>query len=411
MTMRVALLVAAAVIACACGTAPPTVERVAEGYVRAALKLAQHDPALVDAWRGTSSWRPGPREPVAALLEEIIELQRVAGNVSVDISPAMERARIKYLEHQLRGLRFAAQRLLGRATSIDEQAREEFGIELTPLDAAQVTRVRDQLERLLPGAGPLGGRVAALRAATIVPRDRREAVMQRALAACRTATIAVMALPPNEGVHVLWRPDLEWDAHARYAGGDRTDLELNDGSPLDMSRALRLACHEGYPGHHLQHLVIERLRLTHGWPELQLTPGFGRHLLLAEGAAEVGADLALSPDARRALYRSDLYPAAGLTPATVDTLVTVEDRLIELLPVVTDVARQYLDGGITQERAIERLRDEALVTNPAATLAFIERRRARALVYGEGRRVVYQLMKTRDLEGLRAAFQAPAALQ
>lgn len=408
---RGAALLAAAVVAGACGAPAPSIERVAEGYVRATLKLAQHDPTLVDAWRGPAAWRPGPREPVAALLEDIDALRRMAAAVSADVSPATDRARITYLEHQLRALRFAAERQLGRATTIDEQAREEFGIELPALDRAHMQRIRDRLERALPGAGSLDQRVTALRTATIVPRDRRALVMQRALAACRTATNAVMTLPAGESVRVLWRPDLAWDAHAGYAGDGRTDVEINDGAPLDISRALRLACHEGYPGHHVQYLVIDGFRRTHYWPELQLEPGFGRHLLLAEGAAEAGADLALPPDARRALYRAGLYPAAGLATATVDTLVTVEDLLIELLPIVTSVARQYLDGGITQERAIEQLRQDALVTNPAATLAFIERRRARALVYGEGRRVVYQLMKTRDLAGLRDAFQAPAALQ
>lgn len=95
----------------------------------------------------------------------------------------------------------------------------------------------------------------------------------------------------------------------------------------------------------------------------------------------------------------------------VTTLVKVEGLLQELLPVVTDVARQYLDGSLTQERAVERLTHDALVANPQGTLAFIERRRARALVYGEGRRVIYELMTTRDLAGLDAAFRRAAAVQ
>ena len=90
------------------------------------------------------------------------------------------------------------------------------------------------------------------------------------------------------------------------------------------------------------------------------------------------------------------------------TLVSIEDILMELLPVVTDVARQYLDGSLDGTRAVEQLRDTALVANPEATLAFIERRRGRALVYGEGRRVVYAMLPTRDLPGLRAAFGAGA---
>ena len=78
---------------------------------------------------------------------------------------------------------------------------------------------------------------------------------------------------------------------------------------------------------------------------------------------------------------------------------------------VTDVARQYLDGTLARDRAVARLANEALLTNPEGTLAFIERRRARALVYGEGRRIVYGLMKSRDLAGLHAAFKQVAAVQ
>jgi hypothetical protein len=266
------------------------------------------------------------------------------------------------------------------------------------------------LNRLIPGDQPLAARLDRLRRDTIVPAARRADVIGRALARCRSAGIPGVLLPADERVRVAFRSDLAWDAYARYLGDHHTEIEVNDG-PLDVSRAFRLACHEGYPGHHVQHLLIDRLYEERRWAELQLTPGFGPHLLMLEGAAEVGADVILTREQRVLLYRDGLFPAAGLTIDSVDRLVQVEDLLIALLPVVTDVARQYLDGAITEERAIERLGHEALVANPEGTLAFIERRRARALVYGEGRRVVYGLMKTRDLAGLYAAFQRAAALQ
>lgn len=404
-------VIAAVALLAACAPAPPSLDAIAESYVRASLRLAQHQPELVEAWRGPAEWQPGPRVPVAGIAEDIVELQRQLQLRELDVSSANERSRLDHLAGQLRALRFASERLLGRSAGIDDQAREEFDVAFDPFDAARARQVRDRIANLVPGTKPLADRVAALRFATTIPRDRHEPVMQMALAACRNATSRVLRLPPNESVSVVFKPGLEWDGYARYSGHDHSDIEINDGAPLDVSRALRLACHEGYPGHHVQHLLIDRRFAEYRWPELQLAPGFGRHLLLAEGAAEAGADVALTPAARLALYRNELLPAAGLDPSLAATLTTVDDALVDLLPVVTDVARQYLASSITQERALERLRDEALVANPAATLAFIERRRARALVYGEGRRVVFTMMPTRDLEGLRAAFQAPAALQ
>lgn len=377
---------------------------IAEGYVRMTLQLAQHDPGLVEAWRGPVAWRPGLRAPVAELSKEIARLHSAAEFALPSLSPAEERARGRYLEHQLRALQFAADRLLGGSSSIDDQARREFAATFSRVDRNAVANDHARLDALLQGGGSLADRLSALRTATTVPAERRQRVIEAAMAACRTATARTVDLPQGERVLVKFRKGLAWDAYARYAGEQRTEIEINDDGPLDVSRAFRLACHEAYPGHHVQHVLIDRLQAERGWPELQLTPGFGRHLLLSEGAAEVAADLALTAAGRVVLYRDTLLPLAGLAPERAATLVAIEDILLELLPVVTNVARQYLDGSIDEARAIEQLRDTALVANPAATLAFIERRRGRALVYGEGRRVVYAMLPTRDLSGLRAAF-------
>ena len=77
----------------------------------------------------------------------------------------------------------------------------------------------------------------------------------------------------DERVASCFASGIAWDAFARYAGNHVTDLEINDDATLDVSRAFRLACHEGYPGHHIQHLLIDRVYDERQWPELLLTPG------------------------------------------------------------------------------------------------------------------------------------------
>jgi hypothetical protein len=398
-------------LAISCTGAPPSLDRIGEGYVRAALALAQHDPDLVEAWRGSESLMPGPRVPVADTLANVQQLQKGIHRHADDVSNTVEKARIDYLDSQLRALAFAAGRLLGRSTSIDDQARDELAVAFSQPDVEVVKATLAEIDRLLPGGGPLIERVNAFRKRMTVPNDRKQAVMQIALEACRDAVAPVIDLPKDEAVAIRFHRNMPWDAFARYAGDHRTLIEVNDDGPIDMSRAVRLACHEGYAGHHVQHLLIDRVFAERHWPELQLTPAFGRHLLFMEGAAEVGADLALPAARRAALYRDRLFPAASLDPRDIDTLVRIEELLPSLLPVVTEVARRYLDSTITQELAIERLANDALIGNPQATLAFIERRRARALVYGEGRRVIYAAMPARTLEALHDLFRSASAVQ
>lgn len=398
-------------LATACSTAPPSLDTIATGYVRSSLQLAQHDPDLVEAWRGSESLIPGPRVPVATVAAEIARLQRDIDRHANEVSSAVDKARIDYLDAQLRALAFAAGRLLGNTAGIDDQARDEFLMAFGQPDTAAVEQAIAEINRLLPGPGRPAEKLTALRQRLTIRDDRRVAAMTTALAACREAVAAAIDLPQDEAVTVRFHKNMPWDAFARYTGGGRTTIEINGDGPLDISRALRLACHEGYAGHHAQHLLIDRLFSERRWPELQLTPGFGRHLLLLEGAAEAGADLAFSPAARIALYRDRLFPAAGLDPSEIDTLVRIEELLPSLLPVVTAVARQYLASALTSEQAIDRLANQALISNPQATLAFIERRRARALVYGEGRRAVYSMLEAKNLQSLQALFQSVSAVQ
>jgi len=399
------LLGVVALAGCAPPPAPRSIEEVAEGYVRAALQLAQHDPSLVEAWRGDAAWRPGPRVPVAGIASSVDDLRVTLETIAPGADEVA--ARRHYLAGQLRALRFAARRLMGDAATVDEQAREEFGLELRRFEPAQMTTIRAAIDRALPGPGSTLARFEGLKQRTSVPAAVQGTVMARALAACRAATTAVHALPSGERVTVAFPAGLGWDGYAQYEGGGHTSIQVSSDAPLDVARALRLACHEGYPGHHVQHLSSEQV----GWPELKLAPGFGPHLLYAEGAAEAGADLAFSTQERARIYREELLPVAGLPLRDAEALATIDELVAGLHPVVTDVAREYLDRSLPREQALERLRHEALVLNADATLAMIERRRARALVYTEGAAAIYARLGARSLAGLDDLLSRAIALQ
>lgn len=410
-TLTLALMAAFA----ACGPGTPSLDSIGAGYAQAALRLAQHDPSLVDGWRGPERMEPGPRGPVKQIATDIAALQDAAARAGAGLASAEEQARLRYLTLQLNALRFAAdRRQLGTAASIDEQAKEEFALELPPFDAPAVLRTLAEIDKLLPGKETRAERVNELRRRLRVPHEKRRAVFEAALAACKEVSAPIFPLPANEEVDIQFSPFSQrvgHDGYARHAEDFHTEIWINEEVPLDVSRALRLACHEGYPGHHVQHVLTDQLFETRQWLELRLSPAFGRHLLLTEGAAEVGAELAFPADRRAALYRETLFPAADVDDVDAGVLVRVEDLQRELLPVVTDVARGFLSNAITKAVARERLATEALVADADGVLALIERRRARALVYGEGRRVIYSLLPSRDLAGLRALMQSATALQ
>lgn len=362
---------------------PRPLDRIAEGYVRASLGLAQHQPELVDEWQGPAEWRPGSREPVATTHEQITGLADALARIDHDTDDARQRA--SYLRGQLDALDLAARRLLGESMTFAEELQQAFGV---PVAHADVAEAQGALSAALPGAGPVRDRHEAWRRRYEIPADRRKMVLHAAIDACRGVTRAHIALPPDEAIELRLGVDTPWDGLARSAGPHRSTIEASGRGSMDVSRALTLACHEAYPGHHVQHVLVEDA-LVHdrGWIELALTPRFGRHLLVAEGAAEAGVDLAMPPEVRRRIYRERLFPLAGLAPDTAAELVDVEERIRALDIAIPAIVGSYLDSRASREETLERLGD-AGVLDPDTFLQFAERRRAAAVVYPIGRRAV-----------------------
>jgi hypothetical protein len=407
--VRLAHAIAALALTWGCAEQAPTLDAIAEGYVRVALQLAQHDPGLIEDWRGPASWRPGPRQPVAPLLKQIETLQQ---DLRAHSDPATADRR-GYLAAQLAALQFSAKRLLGQSGTFDDEAEQAFGRKPSPAPATRLEAGRAALARELPGSGSLVERYAAFKKSQTVDRSKAEPLLKAALAACRSATAPSLPLPDGEAVELAFVDDSPWDAFAHYLGGHRTKITFNRRAAVDVSRVLRLACHEGYPGHHVQFMLIDdELVSRRGWREFELVPAFGRHLLVTEGAAEAGAEMAVPIQSRIAVYRDVLLPIAGLPPQDAARIARVEQLVWSLEPAAIEIIRGYLDHTLTQSAAIDRLRHEALTLEAEALLAFAERRRTRVLAYPEGREAIWRTIGHDDLKALRGLFvEHPFAIQ
>lgn len=397
----------------ACGPAPnrPDLEGIAARYLQLTEDVAKHDPSLIDHWLTEHAAAPaGGRQPVAMLRGAVEALATDAEAAALDLG-GLDRTRAEWLAGQARALRLATQRLLGESVPFDTEARLAFGITPQRADLFLADRARETLAKELPGDGSLTSRLAAFRARFEAQPENREALMRAALAACREVAGAALPLPSDDRIELAFVDGLPWDAHARYLGGHRTRIDLQDRQPLDLTRALRLACHEGAPGHHAQHIWAADDRVGRlGWQEHALVAGFGPALLMAEGAAEAGADLAMPAERRLQVYGERLVPATKLShveAADLARLIRVEEAQAALEPLIGDIARDYLDNRLNATQAAARLDHEVLMPGAEAFVFFIERRRTRILAYTEGRRLVLERLGQGGLPALQNVFLPP----
>jgi len=374
-------------------SAAPSLATLAERYTRLALQLARHQPSLVEIWLGPKMWNEGARVPVAALKADtaalLAELARLAPPAPSDT------ARLVYVRGQAAALDAAAGRLLGESQPFAEEAMRSLGHAPPERDATALDALRRELAAALPpGPGALAERHAAFRRAHAVPPERVEAVFTTAVAWCREAARPFLPLPPGETLTTRAADEAGWAAFSRPAGPLASDLWVSHRGGADAAQVLQLAAHEGTPGHHAQHtLAMAGLVTGRGWLERALTPAFGPHRLLAEGAAEAGADLLLPLATRERVCAELLLPAAGQTPAVAARLVRVERLAASLGEEVAHIARAYLDSSQSAAAMTDRLRDEALVLDPAGMLSFIEKQRAKVLAYPLGRRLVQDALE------------------
>ena len=391
----------------ACGGRRPderaALAAAAESYVRLVLALGERDVDSLDSYYGPSAWQADARARRATLAD----MQTAARSLAVSLAhPAGANqeleGRRQFLLRQLRAVSMRIDILGGARPPFADEARALFGLDVAaePRDAGEddAAAVRAELDRVLPGHGDLTARYAAFDRAFLVAPDRLAPVLSRAIDGCRAATRAHLGLPAAERVQVEYVRDLPWSAFTRYEGGFRSRIQVNASLPLTVDRALDLACHEAYPGHHtIATLLDERFGTLR--VEFLVQPLFSPQSLLHEAAASLAGALAFSDAARVAFERDTLFPLAGLDPAGAERHVRVGRLVDRLHGVQAAIAQRYLDGSLDFPRASAALERDAVMPSADATLKFLNQYRTYAATYTLGRDALSRWLDARETTG------------
>jgi len=396
-----AFCVAASLAASARAAENVNFDRVAERYVKLVLAVGEHDAAYVDAYYGPGEWAEAAtaagKRPLAELGAEADELLGLLGEVRAP-DDEMGRLRYRYLARQLEAVRAYIDILGGRKMTFDEESRALYDAVAPTHDEAYFSATIRALEALLPGEGPLGARVEHFRADFVIPADRLDKVFQAAIAEARRRTREHLDLPEEERFVVEYVSNKPWSGYNWYKGNSYSLIQVNTDLPIHISRAIDLACHEGYPGHHVynalleQHLVRER-----GWIEYAVYPLFSPQSLIAEGTANFGIEVAFPGEERVDFEREVLFPLAGLDASRAAAYYQVEGLLDQLDYAGNEAARGYIDGRMTREAAMRWLQDYALMSPERAKqrLEFIDTYRSYVINYNLGLDLVRHYVEAR----------------
>jgi hypothetical protein len=249
----------------------------------------------------------------------------------------------------------------------------------------------EKLSERLPGEGDLSTRYEAYSEAFIIPADKLDIVFQAAIDEARVRVKQHLDLPENESFEIEYVSDKPWSAYNWFKGNAQSLIELNIDYPIYIERAIDIACHEGYPGHHVYNTMLEKnLVKDRNWHEFQVYPLFSPQSFIAEGSANYGVEMAFGQKERIEFEKNVLFPLAGLDTSKVEEYYEIQMLRKGLQAASIDIARAYLSMEIDHDTAIDYLKKYLQFTTPRAEqrLSFYDRYRSYVINYTLGEEFV-----------------------
>lgn len=378
----------------------------ARQYLFLELSMGLHDAGHVDAFFGDESIRTLAEDSALSLDE--IETQ--AGDLAdqLAIAKAAEEdpdsiTRIDGLQGRLLALDTRIKLNRGESLPFDDESRQLFGTAAPDHDDAYFQAILDEIDALVGGEGQLSIRVNDFQEQFIVPPEKLPAVFDAAIAECRRRTLLYIDLPTDESFTLEYVQDKPWSGYNWYQGDAQSLIQINTDLPIFISRAVDLGCHEGYPGHHTFNALLEKNLVNEkGWTEFSLYPLFSPQSLIAEGSGNYGIDLAFPDQERIRFEKETLFPLAGLDVSEADRYYELQSLLARLNYAGNEAARDYLDGRIDREEAIDWLTRYALSSPERASqrIDFIDTYRTYVINYNLGKDIVREYIErdTNDAE-------------
>lgn len=393
--MRKLILCAIALVVIATACQPEKTKQglneLASKYVRLGLEIGAYDPAFVDAYYGPDSLKFTGEVldvfPYKAFRQRVAELKAALDAIADNPTSNEESGlRANWISSQLTAFDRRIRIVAEDYGTFDEEAEDLFGVKIPSHDSTHFIALIAKLDGLLPGEGSIQERQEMLAKKFTIPDDRLDTVFQVAIEAARKITQEKFVLPEEETFTLEYVQGKTWSGYNWYQGGYKSLIQINTDHPILVDRVIDLACHEGYPGHHVYNMMLEKnLYEDKGWVEISLYPLFSPQSLIAEGSANYGIEMAFPGKKFDEFAREVLIPLAGLDTTGAGAYFEYIRIKEKLNYARNEAARGIVNNTMSEEEYTHWLEDYALITT---SVPFIKKYRTYVVNYNYGKDLV-----------------------
>jgi hypothetical protein len=268
---------------------------IPERYVQLGLRLGKHLDGLIDGYFGP------PALKAAVDAEDVVGAEALGAEAAALLADVggwdEDPQRRRWLGGQVEGLACVAELVSGANVGWRDAVRRCYGLDVEPVPEARFAAAHEQLDGALPGNGDLADRLQAWNRSQELPAEKVVPAFQAMVKLLRAETCELVALPEGERIDTETVTGQPWSAYNWYLGNLNSRIELNTDLPTRSYLLAHLVAHEGYPGHHTEHVCKEaRLLQELGRVETSILLIHTPECLVSEGIAQNAIEQALGDD-------------------------------------------------------------------------------------------------------------------
>lgn len=359
---------------------------IAQRYIQLAFGIEQHFHGYIDAYTGPQAWKTVEKKS----LEELTQVAQ-ALHYNADSS---------WLEAQVNAMRTIIDILRGEAIPYRQEIHEVYDLDIQPVPEKIFEEAITNLDTMFSGEGSLIDRLESFWDRFTIHSEHLFKVVNFINSELKKRSKTFLPLPENESFEIQLVNNKPWGGYNWYLGNAKSRIDLNTDLPVRLHVLPHLLAHEGYPGHHTEHLLKEknlcqdRQKLEHSIFLIN-----SPEAVLAEGIAESALEIVMNEKEVRQMLE-ELLPVAQVKANKEDIVVAQEiQEVIKPLGYVSGNAALLLHQ---EKRPLEEvqgyLEKYSLSTPQKAkkTLEFLQGPTSRSYVftYTAGKDLLAELLKT-----------------
>lgn len=342
-------------------------------YLRLVLEIhTHHIDGYVDAYYGPPALKA---EIEAAESQTPRDLLAAVHDLQQRI-PDADPARLEFLTAALRGIECTVRVLDGETVDYLDEVYQIYDIRPQLVDESTFEAAHRALDRLLPpdqSGDDLEKRLELWRRQFEIDAEKALPLLELSRIETRRRTAEFIDLPDDEAVDIQLVKGQPWGAYNWYLGNGRSLIEFNTDIPLQAPGLIGTFAHEGYPGHHTEHVLKEMtLYRQKGYAEQAAMLLHSPTAVIAEGIATAALKMIFPKGDHHEWTAAEIFPAAGITggPEMAAQLRAIDEAARPLRYLNGNAAILYHTGKLNESQTIEYLQTYGLAGPDRAAKSF-----------------------------------------